>query len=58
MKIPLEEIERQEWIKAWSGKWSILTCTYLGEQHSHTVKHKLGKCLPHLILIVKHGIST
>ena len=51
-------MQNMPWVKAWSGKWSLLTCTYLGEQHSLTIKPAIGKCFPHVILIIHNGRST
>ncbi len=51
-------IRRSEWVKNWAGGWSLLTCTYLGEQYTHTLWSELGTGLRHAVLLVRGGYST
>ena len=47
-----------EWVLHWAGKWSLLSCSYFGEQYTKTVKEFLGVCLDSTIFISKKGFSV
>ncbi|HLC98538.1 MAG TPA: PEP-utilizing enzyme [Candidatus Nanoarchaeia archaeon] len=53
-KSDLGKYKKSEWVKVFSGYWSLLSCCYLGYEHSKLIGQKLG-CGPHRAIIVSHN---
>src|SRR3989338_3272801 len=53
-----EAYQKRNWTKIFSGYWSILTCSYLGLEHSKIIKETLGFGLDTVIVIIRKGWSS
>ncbi len=53
-----KEFGECEWVKNWAGKWSLLTCSYFGDQYTRSIAADLGFCLPTAVLFVRQGASA
>lgn len=49
---------KKEWKQVYAGKWSLITCSYLGEKHTRIIKKVLGFGLNHNIIILKKGVCA
>lgn len=56
--VNVNTIKKDIWVKNWAGRWSLLTCFYLGQQYSQRIRDYLGVNLQHSIIVVKRGFST
>ncbi len=54
----IQHPEKYTWLKHWAGKWSILTCTYIGYQYTKTLEETLGSSLDVSIFIFRKGLSV
>lgn len=52
--LSLKKYQKSEWVKIFSGYWSLLSCDYLGYEHTKIIKQELG-CGPSRAIIVSHN---
>lgn len=53
-----KEIARNEWVKHWQGNWSLLSCSYFGEQYTKSVSSLLGTSVNRAVLVLRDGFSA
>ncbi len=53
----IEDLSNHVWLKIWSGKWSLLCCSYWAQMYPHTLKVNGRVFLDEVIIIVREGLS-
>jgi len=53
-----DEIQNANWIKQFSGHWSILSCHYFTEAYALANLHRFGVNIPRFLCMVKQGNAT
>lgn len=51
-------MKTQDWVKHWHGSWSLLSCSFFGQQYTKTLSDFLGVSLRSSVLLVKEGFSS
>lgn len=57
-KIDLAKYKKMEWVKIFSGYWSLLTCSYLARAHSKFIRENLGYGPHRIIIISRNGFCA
>ncbi|MDP3740974.1 MAG: hypothetical protein Q8R08_01445 [bacterium] len=52
--LKLSKFTKAQWVKNWSGNWSVLSCSYFGEQYTKSVARYTGTSFRHALFIF-HG---
>ena len=54
----ITEISETQWVKHWAGNWSLLSCSYFGEQYTQTLWEELGTGMKNALLVYGNGHSA
>lgn len=47
-----------QWLQNWHGDWSLLSCSYFGQQYTQSIGPELGCVIPRCVLVVQAGHSA
>ncbi len=54
----IDKILKFDWTKRWASRFSLLSCSFWGEQYTEVAKRNLGVCFKHILFTHKDGLTT
>ncbi|MES2409367.1 MAG: PEP-utilizing enzyme [Patescibacteria group bacterium] len=58
MKNNISEILKKDWIKNWSGNWSLLFASFYGDNYTKGLKTLVGKGFDNNLITFENGVSS